>query len=90
MFKLILKKYENQIYELADRAVKEAEIFLGSGKGQEKKQMAVDFVLRYLPLPSYLVFLKPLINRALDRLIDKAIEECVEKMNATLGRLKEV
>lgn len=90
MFKLILKKYENQIYELADRAVKEAEIFLGSGKGNEKKQMAVDFVLRYLPLPSYLVFLKPLIKRALNRLIDKAIEECVEKMNATLGRLKEV
>ena len=90
MFKLILKKYENQIYELADRAVKEAEIFLGSGKGNEKKQMAVDFVLRYLPLPSYLVFLKPLINRALNRFIDKAIEECVQKMNATLERLKEV
>ena len=35
MFKFLLKKYEKQIYELADRAVKEAEIFLGSGKGKE-------------------------------------------------------
>ena len=38
MFKLLLKKYEKQIYELADRAVKEAEIFLGSGKGEQKKE----------------------------------------------------
>ena len=34
MFKFLLKKYEKQIFELADRAVKEAEIFLGSGKGK--------------------------------------------------------
>ncbi len=34
MFKFLLKKYEKQIYELADCAVKEAEIFLGSGKGK--------------------------------------------------------
>lgn len=89
MFKLLLKKYEKQIYELADRAVKEAEIFLGSGKGKEKKQRAVDFVLKYLPLPPYLVFLKPLINKALLEIIDKAIEHCVEKMNAKIEKLKE-
>ena len=73
MFKFLLKRYENEIYELADRAVKEAEIFLGSGKGKEKKQIAIDFVLRYLPLPPYLIFLKPLINKALNSLIDKAV-----------------
>ena len=90
MFKFLLKKYEKQIYELADRAVKEAEIFLGSGKGKEKKQMAVDFVLRFLPLPPYLVFLRPLIAKALNGLIDKAVEHCVDKMNETFERLKGV
>lgn len=89
MFKLLLKKYEKQIYELADRAVKEAEIFLGSGKGQQKKQMAIDFILKYLPLPVWLQWFKPVINTTLHKLIDKAIEECVEKMNETLNKLKE-
>ena len=89
MFKLLLKKYEKQIYKLADRAVKEAEIFLGSGKGKEKKEMAVSFILKYLPLPVWLQWLKPLINDALNKLVDKAIEECVEKMNETLNKLKE-
>lgn len=86
MFKFLLKRYEKEIYELADRAVTEAEIFLGSGKGKEKKQMAVDFVLKYLPLPSYLVFLKPLINKALLEMIDKAIEHCVEKLNEIIKK----
>lgn len=86
MFKLLLKRYEKDIYDLADRAVREAEIFLGSGKGKEKKQRAVDFVLKYLPLPSYLVFLKPLINKALLEMIDKAIEHCVEKLNEIIKK----
>lgn len=89
MFKFILKKYENQIHELAQRAVKEAEIFLGSGKGVEKKAMAISYVLKFLPLPIYLQWLKPFINKALLKLIDKAIEECVEKMNEVLEKLKE-
>ncbi len=37
MFKFLLKKYEKQIYELADCAVKEAEIFFG------KWQRQIDF-----------------------------------------------
>lgn len=86
MFKLLLKRYEKDIYDLADRAVREAEIFLGSGKGKEKKQRAVDFVLKYLPLPPYLVFLKPLINKALLEMIDKAIEHCVEKLNEIIKK----
>ena len=86
MFKLLLKRYEKDIYDLADRAVNEAEIFLGSGKGKEKKQRAVDFVLKYLPLPPYLVFLKPLINKALLEMIDKAIEHCVEKLNEIIKK----
>ena len=89
MFKFLLKKYEKQIYELADRGVKEAEMFLGSGKGKEKKKMAINFVLKYLPLPIYLQWLKPLITKALTKLIDKAIEECVEKMNEAIKRLKD-
>ncbi|OLA94791.1 MAG: hypothetical protein BHW64_01920 [Candidatus Melainabacteria bacterium LEY3_CP_29_8] len=89
MFKLLLKKYEKQIYKLAERGVKEAEIFIGSGKGQQKKQMAIDFILKYLPLPIWLQWLKPVINTTLHKLIDKAIEECVEKMNETLNKLKE-
>lgn len=89
MFKLILKTHESKIYELASQAVKEAEMFLGSGKGKEKKEMAVNFVLKYLPLPIYLQWLKPLITKALTKLVDKAIEECVEKMNKTIERLKE-
>lgn len=89
MFKFLLKKHESKIYELADHAVKEAEMFLGSGKGKEKKEMAINFVLKYLPLPIYLQWLKPLITKALTKLIDKAIEECVEKMNEAIKRLKD-
>ena len=89
MFKLLLKKHEPTIYELANQAVKEAEIFLGSGKGKEKKEMAINFVLKYLPLPIYLQWLKPLMTKALTKRIDKAIEECVDKMNKTIERLKE-
>lgn len=89
MFKLLLKTHESKIYELASQAVKEAEMFLGSGKGEEKKEMAINFVLKYLPLPIYLQWLKPLMTKTLIKLIDKAIEECVEKMNKTIERLKD-
>ena len=38
MFKFLLKKYEKQIYELADRAVKEAEIFWEVAKAKRKSK----------------------------------------------------
>ena len=47
MFKFILKTHESKIYELASQAVKKAEMFLESGKGKEKKEMAINFVLKY-------------------------------------------
>ena len=56
MFKLLLKTHESKIYELASQAVKEAEMFLGSGKGKEKKEMAINFVLKYKKIKRIIIY----------------------------------
>ena len=45
---------KKQIKELAKNAVMAAEAQLGSGHGQEKKKMAIDYVLKNLPFPDFI------------------------------------
>lgn len=62
---------KNQIKGLAKKAVLLAEAELGSGKGQEKKKMAIDYILKNLPFPT---FVKKIISILLSSFIDDVIE----------------
>ena len=73
----MLNNLKKQIKELAKSAVVIAEKSLGSKMGQQKKQMAIEYVLNHIPLP---IFIKPLISLLLSSFIDDAIEFAVEYM----------
>ncbi len=73
----IFTKTKNKITELAKNAVLVAEAELGSGKGQEKKKLAIDYVLKNLPISS---FFKSIISILLSSFIDDAIEISVNYM----------
>lgn len=70
---------KNQIKELAKNAVLIAEKELGSGKGAEKKQMAIDYIVKNLPFSS---FVKTIISILLSSFIDDVVEISVKYMNA--------
>ncbi len=66
-----------KIKELASIAVVKAEEALGSNKGQQKKEMAIKFIIDKIPIPS---FFKPIISVFLSSFIDDAVELAVEYM----------
>ena len=68
-----------KIKELARKAVFIAESQLGSGKGQEKKKLAIDYIVRNLPLP---IFVKTIISVFLSSFIDDVIEISVSYMKS--------
>ncbi len=70
-------KLKETIKELAGTAVSKAEEALGSKKGQEKKEMAIKYVIGKIPLPA---FVKPIVSIFLSSFIDDAIELAVEYM----------
>ena len=73
----MFNKLKEKIKELAKTAVIKAEEALGSSKGQQKKEMAVKYVVGRIPVPD---FFKPLIPVLLSSFIDDAIELAVEYM----------
>ena len=75
MFK---KLFKNTVKKLSDEAVKEAEKFLGAGKGKEKKKLAVSYVIDKLPVPG---IFKPALKVLLSDLIDESIEFAVRRLN---------
>ena len=75
MFSNVKKK----IIELAKNAVVLAESKLGSGKGQEKKKLAIDYILKNLPISN---FVKTIISVLLSSFIDDVIEMAVIWMNS--------
>ncbi len=82
MLKTLLKKFVSDTAEqLAVVAVRKAEQALGSGKGEEKKVMAVNYVMARLRLPAFLEFLRPCIEKTLLAIIDEIVELAVEKLN---------
>lgn len=67
------------IKQLAQSAVAIAEQALGSEKGQEKKKMAIKYVIEHLPINP---FFKGFIVFVLSGFIDNAIEYAVLYMNS--------
>lgn len=74
----MLGSIKDRIKQLAQSAVAIAEKALGSSAGKAKKQMAVDYVVSHLPVPS---IFKKFIAAILSNFIDEAIEFAVEYMN---------
>lgn len=70
----MFKNIKKIITELAKNAVLVAEKELGSGKGQQKKQMAIDYIIEHLPFSS---FTKSIISIFLSKFIDDVIESVV-------------
>ncbi|MBR6302058.1 hypothetical protein IKR55_04895 [bacterium] len=78
----MFKDIKNQIKELAKNAVLVAETELGTGKGQEKKKMAVNYVVSNLPFSN---LVKNIIAIILSGFIDDVIEISVKLMNNSLS-----
>lgn len=68
---------KESIKELAKTAVIKAEEALGSNKGQQKKEMAIKYIVDKIPVPA---LFKPIISLLLSSFIDDAIELAVEYM----------
>ena len=77
MFK---KKIEKILLKIAYEAVCYAETLIGSGKGKEKKEKAIEYVLDRLPLS--LKILKPLLRQWLNNIVDAAIEKAVDMLHS--------
>ena len=70
---------KNKIKELAKKAVIVAEAELGSGNGQEKKRLAIQYVVNKLP---FAPLLKTIISVLLSSFIDDVVEISVDYMNS--------
>jgi hypothetical protein len=68
---------KKQIINLAKNAVLVAETTLGSGNGEEKKKMAIAYIVKNLPLST---FVKNIISVVLSSFIDDVIELSVQYM----------
>lgn len=88
MLKTIIKNLiKDTVEQLATVAVQKAEQTLGNGKGQEKKAMAVNYVMAKLRLPAFLEFLRPCIQNTLLAIIDEIIEIAVENLHDIQNKL---
>ena len=68
-----------QIKDLARNSVLVAESELGSGRGQEKKKMAINYIVKNLPFSS---LVKQIISIFLSGFIDNVVESAVTYMNS--------
>lgn len=75
----MFSQIKSQIKELARNAVLVAESELGSGKGQEKKKLAVNYIVKNLPFSA---FVKQIISIFLSSFIDNVVEVSVTYMNS--------
>lgn len=74
----MFKNLKNTISELAYSAVNMAEQSLDTSSGQEKKAIAIEYIVSMLPL---LPPLKTVIILLLSKFIDEAVEHAVKYMN---------
>lgn len=75
----MFKNIKESVKQLAQSAVAIAEKTLGSSKGQEKKKMAVEYVVSKLPFSP---ILKGFMAVILSGFIDDSIEFAVAYMNS--------
>ncbi len=71
----MLKKIKAMIKNLAQNAVLIAEEELGSGNGQAKKQIAIEYIIKNLPFSEPI---KRIISFLLSKMIDELVESAVE------------
>ena len=71
----MLKKIKAIIKNLAKNAVMIAEEELGSGNGQAKKQIAIEYIINNLPFSEPI---KRIISFLLSKMIDELVESAVE------------
>lgn len=76
---MLFLNLKNTITELAYAAVNIAEETLESASGQEKKTVAIDYIISMLPVVSPF---RGIINVLLSKFIDEAIEKAVKYMNS--------
>ena len=74
----MFKNLKSTISELAYSAVNMAEQSLGTSSGQQKKDLAIEYVISMLPI---LPPLKNVVVIILSKFIDDAIEKAVDYMN---------
>jgi len=74
---------KQQIKDLAKNAVLVAEKELGSGNGQEKKKMAIKYIVKNLPFSD---FVKNIFAILLSSFIDDVVEISVQYMNSLTKR----
>ena len=75
----MFNKLKETIKELAKTAVVKAEEALGNQKGQQKKDMAIKYIVNNIPV---FAPLKPLISMLLSSFIDDAVEWAVKYMKS--------
>ncbi len=71
----MVRTLKSIIRNLAHNAVLIAEDKLGSGNGQAKKQMAIDYIVNNLPFPEWI---KQVLSFFLSKMIDELVESAVE------------
>ena len=76
----MFKNIKKIVTELAKNAVIVAEQELGSGKGKQKKQMAINYIIEHLPFSA---FVKNLISIFLSKFIDDVIETIVAQISVS-------
>ncbi len=80
----MFKNLKTKIKEIAISAVKIAEETLGSNKGQQKKEMAIQYVVSRIPV---IQPFKQLVALLLSSFIDDAVEFAVEYTKSIQGEV---
>ena len=68
------KMFTQAVYNLAPMAVKYVEDNYTGQASVDKKEFAIAFIVNKLPIPFYLIPFKGLIVKAIDSVVDEAIE----------------
>ena len=76
---MFFKNTKDKIIELAKNAVLVAENQLGSGQGQEKKKLAIDYIMKNIQIPD---LYKGVISMFLSGFIDDVVELAVLYMKS--------
>lgn len=77
IFTYLKNQIEKKLKKFAFSAVIYAENYIGKGKGEAKKALAIKWLMNKLPLwaQPFAPFIEPALNEIADKLIEKAVEE---------------
>ena len=76
----LTNKIKNKFEQFAFSAVVYAEEYIGSGEGQAKKELAIEYLINLLPI-GYRPF-AGIFKKLLTSIADSLIEKAVEKLHA--------